>query len=321
MAILKRKKYSFRAIARSLKRSVSTISDEFKRNRVRKSYDPLKAQQKSYVRRWKAKYQGKKIVQHDRLRAFVEEKLMDDQSPQAIAGRIRKREKHLPSISKESIYRYIRSPYGRNIEIYRRNKRQSKRRRRTKLRKLDGRIFIDERPQYINKRTRSGHAEADFIVSGKSGHGILLVVVDRKLRASFLERILLVTIKNVHRAFVRIKKRYPEMRTFTTDNDILFQHHKKLEALLKINIYFCNPYHSWEKGAVENVNKHIRKDIPKRSDLSRYSKKFIASLEDKLNRRAMKCLNYATPQEMLDAHRKRKNSRKNSFKKKRGCSD
>lgn len=321
MAILKRKKYSFRAIARSLKRSVSTISDEFRRNRVRKSYDPLKAQQKSYVRRWKAKYQGKKIVQHDRLRAFVEEKLMDDQSPQAIAGRIRKREKHLPPISKESIYRYIRSPYGRNIETYRRNKRRSKRRGRTKLQKLDDRVFIDERPQYINKRMRSGHAEADFIVSGKSGHGILLVVVDRKLRASFLERILTVTIENVHQAFVRIKKRYPEMCTFTTDNDLLFRHHKKLGALLRIKIYFCHPYHSWEKGAVEHVNKCIRKDIPKGSDLSRYSKTFIASLEDKLNRRAMKCLDYATPQEMLDAHRKRKNSRKNSFKKKRECSD
>lgn len=321
MAILKRKKYSLRSIAKSLQRSVSTISDEFKRNQVKGSYDPLKAQLKSYIRRRKAKYQGMKIVQHDRLRKFVKEKLMDDQSPDAIAGRIRAKEKHLPSVSKESIYRYILSPYGRNIEQYRREKRGRKRSKSRKLKRLDNRVFIDKRPQYINKRTRSGDAEADFILSGKSGHGVLLIVVDRKLRISFLELILTVTITEVHKAFLRIKKRYPEMRTFTTDNDILFQHHKKLEILLGIKIYFCNPYHSWEKGAVENVNKYIRKDIPKGSDLSKYSKKYIVSLEAKLNRRAMKCLHYATPQEMLNAFRGRKNARENALKKKGGCSD
>lgn len=319
---MKIKKYSLRSIAKSLKRAVSTISDEIKLNSVNGVYNPIKAQQKSYVRRRKAKYQGKKIAQNDQLRRFVEEKLMDDQSPAAIAGRIHRKEKLLPPpVSKESIYRYIRSPYGRNIERYRQQKRPKKWRRGAKKKKLDGRVFIGERPQYINKRTRAGHTEADFIVSGKSGHGILLVVVDRKLRISFLELILTVTIAEVHKAFLRIKKRYPEMRTFTTDNDILFRHHKKLETLLTIKIYFCNPYHPWEKGAVENVNKYIRKDIPKGSDLSKYSKKFIASLEEKLNRRAMECLDYATPQEMLNALRKRNDARKRILEKNTGCSE
>lgn len=289
-----------------MKRSVSTIIYEWKRNTVQGLYEPSKAQQKSYVRRRKAKHQGKKIVQHNQLRKFVEKHLFDDLSPDAIAGRIRKKEKHMPSVSKESIYRYIQSPYGRNIEIHRQEKAGRKRKKGAKLKKLDGRVFIGERPQHINKRTSGGHAEADFIVSGTSGHGILLVVVDRKLRISFLELILMVTIAEVHTAFLRIKKRYPEMKTFTTDNDILFQHHKKLQVLLGIKIYFCNPYHSWEKGAVENVNKYIRKDIPKGSDLSKYSKKIITSLEEKLNRRPMKCLDYATPQEMMDSFRKRK---------------
>lgn len=315
------KKYSFRSIAKSLSRAVSTISDELKRNRVKGSYDARKAQLKSYARRKNAKYQGKKIALHFPLRKFVEDRLMDDQSPYAIAGRLRKREKDLPSISKESIYRYIRSPYGRNIEIHRQRKRPRKKSRRTKHQKLDGRTFIHERPQHINKRTSGGHAEADFIVSGKCGHGILLVVVDRKLRVSFLELILIVSIHEVHKAFLRIMKRYPEMKSFTTDNDILFRHHKKLEKLLGIRIYFCHPYHSWEKGAVENVNKYIRKDIPKGSDLSRYSTKFIASLEEKLNRRAMKCLDYATPQEMLNDFRKRKVRREMLKSQKRGCSD
>ncbi|QQR54385.1 IS30 family transposase [Candidatus Peregrinibacteria bacterium] len=89
----------------------------------------------------------------------------------------------------------------------------------------------------------------------------------------------------------------------TTDNDILFQKHKELEKLLGIKIYFCHPYHSWEKGTVENTNKIIRKDIPKGSDISKYSKAFIQRLEEKLNRRPLKCLNYLTPKEALLVHR------------------
>ena len=75
---------------------------------------------------------------------------------------------------------------------------------------------------------------------------------------------------------------------------------------LLLGISFCHPYHSWEKGSIENTNKYVRKDIPKSSDISRYSKRFIQKLEDKLNRRYMKVLRYKTPQEMLNDHRKHK---------------
>lgn len=250
-----------------------------------------------------------KIVENTILRTFVEELLYDDQSPQNIAGRIKKREKHLPQVSKNSVYRFVRSVYGRKIESYRNGRRQRQRRRRSRARSLSERTFIDKRPKHINARMRSGDTEADFIVSGKTGRGILLVVVDRKLRTTFIEHILDVSVPNVHKAFLRIQKRFPELRTITTDNDILFRNHKVLAALLGVRIYFCHPYHSWEKGTVENTNGVIRKDIPKGSDLSRYSKKFIQKIEDKLNRRIMECLNYRTPAEVLAAVRKRKERR------------
>ncbi len=286
-----------RAIAKSLSRSVSTISDELKRNRVNQKYDPQKAHHKAYARRRNSKFQGKKIAMHDSLRTFVEEKLTDDLSPASISGRLKYQEKNLPFASKDSIYRFLKSPYGRTIEDGRRQKHKCRFRRRKKSGTLDNRTFIDQRPQAINRRTRIGDVEGDFIVSGKTGKGILLVVADRKIRIAFLKKIFPVSIKKVHNAFLLIKKRFPEMKTMTTDNDILFQHHKKLEKLLHIKIYFCHPYHSWEKGTVENTNKYIRKDIPKGSDISRYSKSFIQSIEQKLNRRPMKCLNYLTPQE------------------------
>lgn len=249
------------------------------------------------------------IVEHKELRAFVDTHLLAGQSPEGIAGRLKfKREKGLPYVSKDSIYRYIKSVHGRKIEVKLIKK---KRRNKSGIKKgtLDGRVFIDERPQHINDRMRVGHAEFDFIVSGKSGRGVLATLVDRKLRVSFLGPIYGVSIEAVHEAFKRIKQRYPEWKTGTTDNDLLFARHKELEKELSIKIFFCHPYHSWEKGSIENVNWEIRKDVPKGSDISKYSKKFFRELEEKLNNRFMECLDYQTPNEAMQECRKLKKLR------------
>lgn len=291
-------------------RSGSSVWYEYTHNKTKRKYDPVEAHHKAYVKRKYAKFQGKKIVDSAELHDFIEEKLYDDQSPESIAKRIKKHEKHLPPVSKDSIYRYIKSVYGRRIE-YHRSKRKRRRwgRRRRSKEKLMDRKFIDERPKIVGKRARIGDAEADFIVSGKSGKGVILNVSDRKSRAPFLEQILNPTLDNVSLAFLKIKKRFPELKTITTDNDLLLQHHKELEKLLNVTIYFCHPYSSWEKGTVENINGQIRKDIPKGSDMSKYSKKFIRLIEDKLQRKFMDCLDHLTPLEVITRSRKRKQRR------------
>lgn len=280
-------------------------------------YTAKKAAHKAYVRRRRAKYQGMKIVENDALRAFVERGLREGRSPESIARRVTKREKRLPSISGDSIERFLKSVYGRKIESERKALKQKRkwRRRRAKSARLGKRNFIDVRPRIADRRGRVGDAEGDFIESGKSGEGRLLVVVDRKLRIAFIEKVWPVSVGNITRAFLRIKKRYPEMRTLTTDNDILLDHHEELEKLLGIRIYFCHPYHSWEKGTVENTNGEIRKYVPKGGDISKRSRRFIRRVEEKLNDRYMDCIGSRTPQEALALHRKRKNLLK------RRCSD
>jgi IS30 family transposase len=293
-----------------VERSVSTISDEIQRNSVNNKYHPIKAHLKAYVRRHNASFRGKKIVAHQKLREFIEQKLLDGQSPEAIAGRLRYQEKELPDVSKDTIYRFLRSPYGKIIGL--KLKRKKYRKKRPKVTKLKDRVFIDKRPKIIEKRARVGDAEADFIVSGRSGKGVLLGVICRKLRAVFLEIIHRVSIDEVHNAFERIKKRFPEMKTLTIDNDLLFQMHKTLEKLLGIKIYFCHPYHSWEKASVEHANKIIRQFIPKGSNLSQYDTQEIKAIEGFLNDRYMKCLKYLTPQEVLTQYRERTKKTKNS---------
>lgn len=293
-------------------RSVSTISDEIKRNSVNKKYDSHKANHKAYVRRHNASFRGKSIVRNADLRSFVEENLLDGQSPGGISGRLKHQEKSLPYVSKDTIYAYLRSPYGKIIGLKLKKKKRFK--KRLKVTQLKDRVFIEKRPKIIEKRGRIGDLEGDFIVSGRDGKGALLTTEDRKGRHSFLEPVYDVSVDNVHKAFLKIKKRFPEMKSLTLDNDILFKMHKTLEILLGVKIYFCHPYHSWEKGSIENVNGYIRRYIPKGSDISQIDEEHIRLIEEKCNRRFMKCLNYKTPEEVLKEYRAKKKKQKQRVK-------
>jgi IS30 family transposase len=257
-----------------------------------------------------------KIVKNLSLWNKIDEWLMADQSPELIAGRLEEQEKDLPSVSKNSIRRYIKSVYGRRIEAHRKHRRRCYRRHRKT--RLKDRKFIDQRPISSEKRSRVGHAEGDFLASGKSGKGVVLNITDRRLRYKFLERILHPIQRNITRATRRIKRRYPEWKTLTIDNDILLQHHRHLEEVLGIKIFFCHEGRPWQKGSVEESNMEVRKYLPKSSDISKYSRYRTRKIEEKLNNRFMKCLNYLTPKEALEKYRKQKTARKRC---KNGCSD
>lgn len=277
-----------------------------KKTRKGRRYDSKYAEHKTRVNQNYRRIRPNTIVEHRELQDTVEAYLFDDQSPEHIAERIRKYRLDLPYVSGVTIRTFIKTPYGRRIEAHRRK--LSKRRggrRRGGLRIKDKRM-IDKRPKQINDRKRVGDMEGDFIASGRDGEGLLLIHTDRKLRYPLLEKIYPVSVRTLKNAVGRMKKRYPEMMTVTWDNDILLICHKELEKKSDIKIYFCHPYRFWEKGGVENRNKIIRRYIPKGADISRYSRTYVKKLEEKLQRRIMKCLRYHTPAEALEMHRKRK---------------
>lgn len=303
--MLRSKGYSLRAIGAAVGRSVSTISDELRRNEVAGIYTPAKAQHKATVRRKAAKFQGMTIVANRALQDFIERELLKRQSPQAIAGRLATGLDGLPCVSRDTIERFIRSVHGRQLE-YRLKllKQKSKgRRKRPPVASLPDRTFIDDRPSVITNRERVGDVEADFVVSGKAGTGYLLTVVDRKLRSGFIRKLLPVSIANMEQSFLDVKACFPELESITTDNDLLFRYHERLEQLLGVPIYFCHPYHSWEKGTVENYNKQVRRYVPKGADISQYSPEYLSMVEARLNDRFMSILGYKTPAECLTAHR------------------
>jgi IS30 family transposase len=304
---MRRNGHSLRDIAATLGRGVGTISDELKRNEVAGVYDPEKAHAKSQVRRKAAKFQGMTVVANRALQDFIEQELLKQQSPGAIAGRLATGLDGLPFASRDTIERFIRSVHGRKLEYELKllKRRRKGRKKRPLAEQLQNRTSIDDRPSVITNRERVGDVEADFIVSGKNGSGYLLTVVDRKARYGFIRKLLPVTITNMEQAFLDVKQTFPELLSITTDNDLLFRHHERLEALIGVPIYFCDPYSSWQKGSIENLNRHVRKYIPKGADISQYGDEYIQFIGRRLNSRFMSVLGYKTPAECLTAHRKR----------------
>ncbi|MBI5222590.1 MAG: IS30 family transposase [Candidatus Magasanikbacteria bacterium] len=299
IAFLLRKGYGLGDIANVLRRGKSSVSEEIRRNSTRAGYDPEKAQHKAYVRRKYSKYQGMKVVGNRELRNYIEKKLTDDWSPEEISGRLREIDTHLPYASFRVIYKFVSSVYGRLLKRhlrYKGKKRKSK--SRTPVTKLGGRVFIDQRPKIVENKERFGDWEGDFIVSGKQGKGILVVLHERKARFTLIKRIIKPNMRSVYRYIFEITGGVI-MNTLTLDNDIIFRKHEELSRLLGAPVYFCHPYHSWEKGGVENTNKLIRQYITKGSDISRYSDEYIQTIQDKLNARPRKCLNYKTPFEVM----------------------
>ena len=307
ISILFRKGYSLRDIAKTLKRNVSSISREIKYNTTNEGYSPAKANHKAYVKRKYSKYQGMKVVENLSLRTYIEEYIREDWSPEEISGRIKNKDRHIKYISPKGIYKFIYSVYGRQLEKYLAYQGKFGKRKNTqKVTKLEDRIFIDKRPKIVEKRRRFGDWEGDFIVSGKSGKGVLLVLHERKARYVLIKKILNYTISNVHQ-FIFDMTGGVCINTLTLDNDIIFRKHKLLSHIIGVPIYFCHPYHSWEKGGVENTNKLIRRYIPKGADISQYSDEYIQMIQDKLNARPRKCLKYKTPYEVMMKRRQFKN--------------
>lgn len=276
-------------------------------------YLPAKAQAKATVRRKASKFQGKKIVDDRRLQTFIEVELLKQQSPQAIAGRLATGLDGLPYTSRDTIQEYVRSVYGRELEyrlkVLKRAQKHRGRRKRPAVEGLGKRTFIDERPAVIAARERVGDVEADFLVSGKTGSGYLLTVVDRKTRYGLIRKIMPVTIANMEQAFLDVKTCFPELKSITTDNDLLFRYHKRLEELLGAPIYFCHPYSSWQKGSIENYNRQVRKYVKKGSDISQYGDEYLAFVESRSNSRFMSVISYKTPAECLEDYRAETNKK------------
>lgn len=178
--------------------------------------------------------------------------------------------------------------------------------RTTKVRNIPDRVSIHQCPAEADGK-RFGDWEMDTIV-GKDGKGAIVTLTERSTNMTLMER-LPVGKHPEPLAKVVIRLLFPyrhTIRTITTDNGSEFCAHKQISKALAPKgtrnpnlVFFADSYSSWQKGAIENANKLIRQYIPKGTDFSTLSDKFIRKVQHKLNRRPREKLYFETPKEVF----------------------
>jgi len=295
---------SLSMIAKETKRHKSTISRELNRNApsIHKGYYLSHKAQGRADKRWADTHKRYRL-KNEEIREYVENKLLEGWSPEIIAGRI-SMDKPGNSVSHEAIYQYIYEEKRELVGCLVR--RHRKRMRKGYSRKHQGsyipnRVSISERPDIANKRERIGDWESDSM-SSRQSRAVVNVLTDRRSRVTFLKLLPKKTAEETRLAILETLRKYPAY-TITYDNGSENTEHEKINKELDISSYFCIPYHSWEKGTVENTIGLVRRWLPKKTDLALVSNDKIIALENWLNNRPRKCLNYQTPLEVWQKER------------------
>lgn len=287
---------SFGEISRTLDRGLSTISEEVNENGGREKYRAEQAHHRAYIKQYWKKKNCNKVAMDNNLSKFVEKKLSCGWSPETISNRL-EIQSGLKYASGKSIRKFIdrRSGLERYLFWERNHMKTGRKRKKDNFLHDPDRKWIDTRPYMA--LYEYGHWEMDFIVS-KYNSSVLLVLIER-----YSKKLLLRVLPNRNNDLVN--KNIKELlspyivKTITTDNDIAFGKWKKLEAMLEAQIYFCHPFHSWEKGLVENTNRWIRQFIKKKTNIQLISIEELKAIEDWFNHTPRQCLDGRTPYEVM----------------------
>lgn len=298
------RKISLRNVGTLMKRDHSILSRELKKAGFTRDNYRADIAQQSYEKRKHKKRKGK-MDKYPKLKEYVLEKLRDDWSPDIIAGKLKSEASIGITISHESIYQYIYEREGRYENLYShllqgRPKRQRRYGRKTKKSPILERKSIHERPALIETRERVGDWESDSVIFSKQKE-ILSVQMERKSRLARLTKIPDKTADSTLNALIRTAESVPNelFLTMTFDNGGENVKHTEIKKEYGIGTYFCDTYSAWQKGAVENLNKLVRRYLPKKTDISKLSQEDVYGIQEKLNNRPRKILNYLTPNEVF----------------------
>ncbi len=299
IAAFKSAGYSQKEIAKMLSRSEGTISRELDRNSSTqiRSYNAKVANNISNDRRKYASMQSNKKMTES-IKEKIITHVLNEWSPEQTSA-ILKRD-HEIDISYVRIYQFIEHDKHTGGELYTHlrfhhtGKRRAKYGQKYKGR-IEGRVSISKRPDIVKEKTRVGDFEIDTII-GSNRYGAITTAVDR---VTYLTKISLPTRKfpqeveaEITRILAPIKDK---ILTITSDNGLEFTNHKNISESLECDYYFCHPYSSWERGLNEYTNGLIRQYLPKGTSFENITAEYIQMIEDKLNNRPRKALNWLTP--------------------------
>ena len=303
-------KMSIRDIARALNRSPSTISREVQRNRGRRYYKAVDANNRA--NRMAKRPKACLLERNSRLRELVLEKLELKWSPERISGWLKRtmpRQKAM-QISAETIYKtlYFRSrsalhhllvKHLRRSHSLRHGKRHTRKGERGTINIVNG-ISIHERSRHIDNRRTFGHWEGDLVSGTNNSH--IATLVDRKSRYTIILKLSGKDAGSVNQAITEKFKTLPRKlrQSLTWDRGMELAKHLEFTANTGVKVYFCDPQSPWQRGTNENTNGLIRQYFPKKTCLAQYSQQELDKVAAQLNSRPRKTLKFKTPKEVIE---------------------
>jgi len=299
-------------LCRELKRGAyerKSIYPDFwygKRIYYKTSYSANIAQER-YKRVCSAKGRPLKIGNDYEFVHYIERRVLEEKiNPCAILGQIKRNKiAFKTSISRTTLYRYIRMGLFENITLVKRKPEYKK----LIVKRAPKGTSIERRPEVINSRTTFGHWEMDCVCG--STKSVFLVLTERLTRKEFIIKMDNQKANSVVKCLDKLEKYYGEVfykifKTITVDNGSEFANFYGMErSILYENkkrtlIYYCHPYTSCERGSNERMNREIRRLVPKGTDISKISEEHTKQIENWLNNYPKSVLHYATANELFN---------------------
>jgi IS30 family transposase len=297
---------SVRSIARSLRRSPSTVSREIRRNGGRRSYRASAAEQGAWDRALRPK--RCKLARNRALARVVAGKLRQQWSPYQVAGWLKRTypQDESRQVSHETIYRtlFIQARGALKKELLqhlRRTRGMRRSRHYSQKTGIHGRITetvsISERPAEAEDRAVPGHWEGDLLFG--SNNSQIATLVERHTRYVMLVRVARKDSETVINALIKQAHKLPRelYKSLTWDRGSEMAEHKRFSLATDVQVFFCDPQQPWQRGSNENTNGLLRQYLPKGMDLADISQSKLDAVARQLNERPRQTLGFETPAE------------------------
>lgn len=306
IAELRSARYSITHIAEVLGRNKATISRELRRNQAPPGeYWPDTAQRFAMQR----KHKVSRLDQNKTLRDYVVNQLCCHYwTPEQIAASLRYHKdkrgtEHLPYVSHETIYAWLYRKPQQKEKLWKflprhKAKRGMRKSKGVGISRIPNRVSIHERPTVVETKQEFGHWEGDLMSFLKNSQH-MVVIRERKTMFTLADRLPSKKANTTAAKVVELMVRLPvhARKTHTLDNGGEFAEHGLWKDKLGLNVYFCDPYASWQKGGVENTNGRLRRDLPRKTDIHSLSQENFDETLSNYNSTPRKKLGWLTPSE------------------------
>ena len=297
-------------IATEIGRHRSSIYREIKRNGFEdeelpelSGYYGVVAQREASKRRARRR----KLVRLEDLRAHVVTQLKIGWTPEQIAGRLGYDDQPV-RVSHETIYAFVYSAEGQSEQLARHLPSRRKKRQPRYARRPRGQVFppersIHERPDYVKSRETFGEWEGDLMIFERSqGTMNVASLVERKTRFAVLFRNNDRSSTHFINKLMDVMEPLPQpaRRSITFDRGFEFRAWRKLKSGIGADAWFCDPQAPYQKGTVENTNNRLRKYLPRSTEPTALTNRYLRSISQRLNSTPRKCWGYHTPAEVFE---------------------